>query len=297
MSDVRVVQLAARQYNRFSRAQLAELGFSDQAVAHRLAHGRWARIHEGVYAVAPALDDDRSHWMAATLTEAGSVLSHASAAAAWGWWDRPREVETVTRPGDGGPVCHEGVLVHRSETLAGDTTVHRGIPITRVPRTLLDLAPRVSYGLLARSVREAIRLQTTTPAEIIDGLATRHRGRRGSRRVATIVSRYTGLPVHRCRSGAEVLALEVLRDAGRPGPLVNHRIAGEEADLSWRAQRLIIEIDGGPYHLDVGEDARKEACWRTAGWTVRRLPAEDVIRHPERLLALAPAPNVAQPAL
>lgn len=89
-------------------------------------------------------------------------------------------------------------------------------------------------------------------------------------------------------------ALEVLRVAGRPLPKLNVRIAGEEADLSWSRRRLIVEIDGGPFHLDVGEDARKQACWEEAGWTVRRLSSDDVYEQPHRLLELAPPPNVPQ---
>jgi very-short-patch-repair endonuclease len=80
----------------------------------------------------------------------------------------------------------------------------------------------------------------------------------------------------------------VLRDADRPSPSLNNKIAGEEADLSWAAERLIIEIDGGPFHQDVGEDARKERVWRAAGWTVLRIPSDDVYEAPERLLTLAP---------
>ena len=70
------------------------------------------------------------------------------------------------------------------------------------------------------------------------------------------------------------------------------RIAGEEADLSWPAQRLVIEIDGGPFHLDVGEDARKQACWESAGWVVRRVSSDDVYERADLLLALAAASNV-----
>lgn len=66
------------------------------------------------------------------------------------------------------------------------------------------------------------------------------------------------------------------------------RVAGEEADLSWKRDRLIIEIDGGPFHLDSGEDARKQEGWEAAGWTVRRVTSDEVYEHPDRLLALAP---------
>ena len=54
------------------------------------------------------------------------------------------------------------------------------------------------------------------------------------------------------------------------------RIAAEEADLSWAADRTIIEIDGPPFHRDAGEDARKQACWEKARWTVRRISSDDV---------------------
>lgn len=288
MTDVRVIELAARQHNRFSRAQLLALGITDEAIKHRIADGRWVAVHEAVYAIAPPGDDDRARWKAATLTERGTVLSHASAAAVWGWWDRSRTFEVVTRPGSGGPRSLDGVLVHRSERLSDDVTTRFGMPLTTVPRTLLDLAPHVSPTLLARCVREAMRLQTTSVPEVVDVLATRHRGRRGSRSLFLAVSRFSGLPVHRARSGAEIRALEVLRDAGRPMPQLNVKVAGEEADLVWRSLRMIIEIDGGPFHQDVGEDARKEGIWRVAGYTVRRVPAETPYERPEKLLKIAP---------
>jgi hypothetical protein len=72
-------------------------------------------------------------------------------------WSLPRALETITRPGSGGPRRHGSVLVFRSTTLEGDCERLRGIPITSVPRTLLDLAARVSARALARAVREAVR--------------------------------------------------------------------------------------------------------------------------------------------
>ncbi len=291
MRDGRVAQVAGAQFNRVSRRQLIALGLSDAAIAHRVANGRLVLVEQGVFAVAPVLEhDDWGRWKAATLTAPRSVLSHASAAAAWGFWSLPRRFETVTRPGSGGPRRHGGVLAFRSSTLEGDCDLLRGIPITAVPRTLLDLGCHGSPRALARAVREAVRLQLTTIAALVDSLG-RYRGRRGSRQLATTIARYAGLPLEHARSGAEVRALEVLRAGDRPLPKLNHRIAGEEADLSWFGLRLIIEIDGEPFHLDRGEDARKRARWEAAGWTVRRLPSEDVYRHPHRLLRLAPPPR------
>jgi hypothetical protein len=279
--------LAGRQFNRVSYAQLRSLGLSRRGIEHRIATGSLTPAETGVYAVAPLLtDDDWGNWMGATLTAPGSVLSHASAAAAWGFWTLPRHFEIVTRPGSGGPVRHGGVLAFRSERLEGECDVLEGVPITAAPRTLLDLAAHVTGRGLARAVREAIRTKRTSLLEIGDALG-RHRGRRGAGRLGLTVARYSGLPLERARSGAEVRALEILRAAEMPMPQLNARIAGEEADLSWARWRLIIEVDGGPFHLDVGEDARKQALWEGAGWTVRRIDADDIYAHPHLLVRLA----------
>lgn len=265
---------------------------SDAAIVYGVAAGRLVIVEHGVLAVAPVLEhDDWGRWMGATLTAPGSALSHESAAAARGFWGLRRQFETVTRPGNGGPRRFGGVLVFRSSTLDGDVTKLNGVPSTSVARTLLDLACTVSDRALGRSLREAVRLELTSVGALAVYLGS-VRGRRGSARLAKTLARYTGLPLERARSGAEVRAMEILRDAGVPVPKLNMRIAGEEADLSWSRERLIIEIDGAPFHLDVGEDARKQAVWETAGWRVRRIPSDDVYEHPQHLLALAPAPNV-----
>ena len=292
MWDARIAALAGRQFNRISRQQLIGLGLSEAAIAHRLASGRLVIVEQGVFAIAPVLEhDDWGQWMGATLTAPGSVLSHTSAAAAWGVWSSRRPFEAVTRPGSGGPRRHGGVVAFRSATLDGECTLLRGIPITSASRTLLDLARGVSSRALARVLRETVRLELVTLNELGDALGA-YRGRRGSHRLAATVARYADLPLERARSGSEIRALEILRAAGPPLPNLNVRIAGEEADLSWPAVLLIIEIDGEPFHLDRGEDARKQAAWEGAGWTVRRLPSDAVYEFPDRLLALAPPPNV-----
>jgi very-short-patch-repair endonuclease len=294
MNDVRLIDLASRQHRCIARRQLHAVGYGDAAIAHRVAGGRLLRIYEAVFAVAPVLDDQWTRWMAATLTAPGSVLSHSSAAMAWGVWSYGAAFEVVTRPGDGGPVRLDGLLVCRSRTLAGNTTTHRGVPITTPERTLIDIAPHAGRRALARAVREACRLRHTSPSALLVALAG-HRGRRGTGRLRHAVSRYAGLPLHRARSDAEALALALLREAERPMPQLNVRVASEEADLVWPAHRLIVELDGPQFHLDVSENARKQQAWEAAGWTVLRLPTDDVYLRPERLRAVAPSPNVVEP--
>ncbi len=230
--------------------------------------------------------------MGATLRAPESYINRLSAACAWGVLDRRGELETVVRPGSGGPRRRDGIIIYRSSTLAGATTTLNGVPITSMARTLLDLASFTGDRALARALREAIRLERTTLREVGDQLG-RFEGRRGSARLAQAISRYCDLPLERARSGAEIRALEVLRDAGRPMPQLNLRIAGEEADLCWQRERLIIEVDGRPFHQDRGADARKEKAWRDAGWRVERLPSNAVYEQPHMLIALAPQAPIA----
>lgn len=287
MRDVRLLGLLEEQWNRVSLAQMEGLGYSRREVNHRVATGRLRAVHQGVFAGRPFMDDPRGQWMAATLTAPESYLSHASSAALHGFWDRRRHIETVTRPGNGGPRRLDGVFVYRSVTLAGNTTTLEGIPTTTPERAIIEMAPYVNDGGLARLVREALRIKKTSSEALLRAVDA-HAARRGTRRVLRTLAKYDGLPVAKARSGAEIMALIVLRDAGRTLPRLNAKIAGEEADLSWREHGVIIEIDGGPFHQDVGEDARKEAVWRAAGWRVLRISSDDVYDAPQCLLGLAP---------
>ena len=174
----------------------------------------------------------------------------------------------------------------RSKTLDGDTELREGIPITTAARTLIDLMPDLDDRQKRRATREALRLGVTTMAKIKAALE-RHAQRPGAPFLTALLTRYATLPYERTRSDAEAYALEILHDAGIEPPQVNLRIAGELADLVWIQRRLIIEIDGPQYHRFKDEDARKAGIWRKAGFTVRRIPSDDVFDAPERLIALA----------
>lgn len=286
MLDASIAEIAGRQFNRVARRQLIEAGATDEAIDHRVAFGRLVIVAEGVFGVAPVLDDEWGRWMGATLTAPETFLSRESAACAWGGLSLEPKGVTVVRPGSGGPRRMSGISVFRSSTLVGETTEHRGVPITTPERTLLDLTRCVSKTALARALREFVRLEHLTLYSLSDWLGTVSH-RRGAARLGNAMAKYRGLPIERARSGAEVRALEILRDGGVELPRLNIDIAGEEADLSWPRERIIIEIDGGPWHQDVGEDDRKQMAWRAAGWEVFRIDSEHVYEHPRQLLELA----------
>ena len=64
-----------------------------------------------------------------------------------------------------------GVTTHQADVK--DRTVWRGIPVTTVPRTLVDLAPDLPEEDLARACHEAGVRHHTTPAQVEAVLARR----------------------------------------------------------------------------------------------------------------------------
>lgn len=279
--DSHLRRLAAGQADVVSAWQLRAAGWTEEKVRHHVRRGGWRALHRGVYVLTQAPVTRTQLWFAATLTAPGSVLSHGSAGACFGFHRFERGYEVVTRPGQGGRRRHGRLLVMRSKTLDGQVTTHTGIAITTAARTLVDLAAGLDPKRLGRAFRESIRLKTTTAAGILQ-TAERHHGRPGTPLLSVLATRYAELPYQRTRSDAECRALEVLHDAGIPPPLVNIRIAGEEADLVWPDRKLIVEIDGPQFHRFRDEDERKEGVWRDAGFNVRRIASDDVYRSDAR---------------
>ena len=279
MKDV-LRQVAAGQAGCVATWQLRGAGLSMNAIRHR-THGL-RRLHDGVFLTGDAPVTRLQHWWAATLTAPGSVLGFASAGAAYEIrpWDGGFEV--IVRHGDGGPRRQGALLVCRTKHL--HQTTLNGLPITTPERTLADLWPRVDDP--DRMLRNALRLKRLTIPSL-DAHLRQASARQRPQTLAQTVARWEGLQLWRCRSDAETAAVVALADAGISAPHINTRIAGEEADLSWPDRRLIIEIDGGIYHQDKLEDARKTAKWRQAGWHVERVPANDVHDDPERLIRAA----------
>src|SRR3954454_13951833 len=281
---VHLLELARTQRDLVAAWQLLDAGWTTKTVRHHAAEHRWCRIHSGVYALTQAPLTDEQRRMAATLTAPGSFLAYASAGAHYGIRSFNGRFETIVRHGNGGPRQHPRVLVSHSKTLDGNTTVHDGIPITSPERTLIDLAAHTDP---ARPLREALRLKLLTPYSLAVSL-DKHRTRRGTNKLRALNDHYSGIPYSRCRSDAEAKALEILHDAGADPDAVNEEIGGAEADLIYRRQRIIIEIDGPQYHQVAAEDARRQAIWEQAGYTVRRISSDDVYGAPAQLIARAP---------
>lgn len=151
--SARAWALAGRQHGVVARGQLLGLGFSEEAIEHRLAKGKLHPAGRGVYAVGwPRLDRKR-RWMAAVLAcGEGAALSHRSAAALWEIgveWQDEIEISVPRR-------CEhrrEGIRARSRPSLPVEEIAQRdGIPVTALARTLLDLATVLDPRPLERAV-------------------------------------------------------------------------------------------------------------------------------------------------
>jgi hypothetical protein len=214
------------------------------------------------------------------------VLSHYSAGAAYRlvrWDDRYPQV-TIRGPGTR---RHRGIRVHRTATLdPRDVTWHRGIPITTVARTLIDLASHLPYRALRRAVRQALALKLVELRELI---ATMHRlgPRRGAANLKRVVA--TAAPT---RSVLEDVVLDLIlgADLAKPDVNVPMLVSGRVLipDFRWPAEALIVEADGRRWHDDPiarADDAERQALLEACGERVLRVTWEQAVSRPSQTVA------------
>ena len=110
----RAWEIVRRDHNVISYDELHGLGYTDEAIEHRVRSRRLHRQARGVFSVTPGLTKHGQLMVAVKRCGAGAVLSHLSAAVLWGICRRePREaVVTVPRRRNPRP---EGIDVRRRD--------------------------------------------------------------------------------------------------------------------------------------------------------------------------------------
>ena len=252
----------------FTRDELRAAGLSDTAIARRVATGALHRMYRNVYSVAPpALLRPEARWLGAVLAcGEDAVLSHRSAAVFWELLEDRWAFVDVTTPHRGRKGT-DGIRLHRTRRLDVDAfEVVRGIPVTSVERTLVDLADVVSLRVLRRAARQAevLRMPVGSPRE-------KAHGRRGAPSLAAL-SLYRA-EISMTRSELESRFLRLCRRFGLPAPEVAPVIEGKERDFVWRDARLVVEVDGHATHgtrFAFEDDRARDLALVRAGWRVVR---------------------------
>lgn len=114
------------------------------------------------------------------------------------------------------------------------------IPVTSVPRVLLDMAARDRRRV--RPLMERAEELGLLDLRQVHDLLDRTRGHHGWGRLRRAAAFYA-VPAEFTRSRFEQRFLAALLAADQPRPAVNYVRDGYELDMYWEAQRLVVELD------------------------------------------------------
>ena len=165
--EERLAGLASRRHGLVTRQQLLAAGVSRREIARRLRIGSLIQVHRGVYRVGHAAPSLESRYLAAVLAGGDrAVLSGLAAAHLLGLVKGRPPPPEVTAPTERRV---RGIVTRRARLDRSDRTLWRGIPVTSVPRTFVDIAARLSPRPRAAFHEAGIR-HHTTPEQVEEAL-------------------------------------------------------------------------------------------------------------------------------
>lgn len=179
---------------------------------------------------------------------------------------------------------------HTRALAVGDTLSFDGIPVTTIPRTLLDLSCLLDRLPAVWVIDDAIRLGKCTREGLREALRT-WRGGAGSGLARIRLTEADGL----AESMLETAGRLALADAGLPPPVAQFEVRGPYArllarlDHAYPFQRIALEYDGRSVHeapTAVYRDRDRQNALAALGWTVLRFTWWDVVEDPTRFTRL-----------
>jgi hypothetical protein len=267
---------AGRQYGVIKREQQLEAFTASQI--HRLRKkGALRRMHRWVDRVAGAPESWEQVVMGAVLSRKGAVASFITAGSIWGIVKNPEGYIHVTLPSH----CQRkmrGINTHRTYLTESAMSVHKGIPVTSVERTLLDLAGVLSLGDLARALDEALRRRLTSIRKV--RLLLAEIGTRGRKHAGWLVSlldeRDDGTAP--TESELESKVIPILKKTELPMPtgqvwLRNTRAGDVRFDFASPDLKIGLEADSWEWHRTKSafiRDRDRDSACAEFGWQVLR---------------------------
>jgi len=277
-----LASMASAAHGVVTRRGLLQVGVSRHEISARLRRGDLLQIHPGIYRVGHRAPSVAATYLAAVFAAGdGSALTGDAAAFVWGLVKgtapRPVVITATERR-------IEGVRTQRSRRLDPvDVTSFNAIPITTVPRTLVELGADLPEEALARACHEAGVRYGVTP-QMVEAVLQRRPNARGARKLRRIMHG----DVHITLSTLERRFLDLLRAEKLAVPLTNRPAGGRRVDCRWPEQRLTAELDGYRFHNSRHsweQDRLREREARARGDEFRRYTYRDVFEDPNLMLS------------
>jgi len=266
-ADVVVAGLASRAHGVVARRELLAAGVSQRQIHRRIRRGTLIVVHPGVYRVGHRASSVEARYVAAGE---GAVLSGLAAAHLFGLVTGAAPAPEVSAPRER---RIKGVKARRVRKLSErDRTVWRRVPVTTVPRTLIDVSSLLSFDELAKAAHEA-----TIRYELI-------KVEKAPQRLRAILE--GDAPILLSRLERRFRAL--LRAAGLPLPITNRPAGLHYVDCRWPEHKLTVELDSYRFHKTRHaweQDRRRDREARRRGDIMRRYTWRDVFEEPDDMLA------------
>jgi very-short-patch-repair endonuclease len=162
--------------------------------------------------------------------------------------------------------------------------MERGIPVTSVARTALDLAAVVRFRNLRRLIRRSEELRVFDFDDFRSVLA-----RNGGHRGAFPLGRALGIyePLRLTRSELELEFLRLVEQDGLGSPVTSFNVAGYELDVYWPELRFAVELDvyaTHGAHEPFEEDRRRDEDLKLAGVELTRVTGRRLEREPRQVM-------------
>jgi hypothetical protein len=279
-ADQVIAELASRSHGIVTRRELLRAGVTVHELRTRFKRGTLLPLHRGVYRVGHQAPSREARYLGAVKAcGEQAVLCGRAAAHVWGLIKgRPPQPEVLTRTNR-----HiEGVIARRARRTPIKRVTRLGIPVTTVPRTLVDLASSLPAPALARACHEAGVLYRTTPAQV-DAVLRRLPSAPGRAKLERVL--HGDVPVTLSR--LEARFLEQLAEAGLPLPITNKSAGAYRVDCRWSEHRLTVELDSYRHHNSRHaweQDRLREREARARGDEFRRYTWRDVFEDPGFML-------------
>ncbi len=259
--DAVLAWFGGRRRGIVTRKELLSAGLSAHQIAAKVRSGALIAVHPGVYVVGHmALAPHALEAAALVACRPRALLAGRTSARLLGVPVKaPKDIEIVVVGRHRRSLS--GVTVRSIDRLApGELRRIEGLPVTSPSLTLLDLAADVSCDQITAALHEARVPPIRVTDAAIRATLKAHPNRRGARVLSALLDAEGAAKV--TRSEAERRALKLMRSHGLD-PESDVKLGRYRVDFLFRAERLIVEVDGFGFHATPGRFARDRR--RTGG--------------------------------
>ncbi|MGY4770999.1 type IV toxin-antitoxin system AbiEi family antitoxin domain-containing protein [Kribbella sp. CWNU-51] len=296
-------RLADRQGGVFSRGQASDCGYTPDQIRDRIKDGRWERIRYGQYTEAAELSELTPwdlqlvkhrrlvHAVMNSIRPGAVAVSHQSALAVHGvplWGPDLTEVQVSRLDRHrGGRIA--GVRHHRGKLPPDDLSMMSGLPVTTVPRALIETACTSSFEAAVISADAAHRDHAISRDDL--------------QRLVEVTAFWPGSATARAalrfsdplsESVGESRLRVLMHNHGLPPPVLQATFTDAggfvgRVDFYFPDQRTVVEFDGllkyaGRTRESLIQEKFREDRLRALGLEIVRLTWAD-LDHPDRVIA------------